>query len=273
MRPRASYFICCMPRAGSWLLADALKETGQAGRPEEYFWYEFYDSYLAQWGSPRIDTYADFLECAFRAGTTDNGVFAAKLHWTELEQLCAALRSLTTESDLTHRQLIERFFPSPRFVYLRREDRVRHAISWFRAFHTANWFKVKNEDALLRPDPRPDWREIHAMEKSLLEGEQHWRSFFAGAEEAPHEVVYEDLVRDYEPTVQALLGFVAVPNADKLAIAAPRLVRQRDELTEEWVRAYLRVRRVQWPPEDQLYGRLLDEWHAGDAMPGTVQSR
>jgi LPS sulfotransferase NodH len=244
------------------LLADALKATGQAGRPEEYFWDEFYDSYLAQWGWPRINSYGDFLECALRAGTTDNGVFAAKLHWNELEQLCASLRSLTKDAGLTHRQLIEHFFPSPRFVYLRREDRVRQAISWFRAFHTAKWFKVRGDEAGRCPDPLPDWCEIHAMEKTLLDAELAWQSFFAGAREAPLEVLYEDLVYDYESTIRTVLRCLAVPDADQLAIGAPRLVKQGDELTEEWVRAYLEVRRARWPPPDQLYGQLVDSWHA-----------
>ncbi|MBA2364790.1 MAG: hypothetical protein H0V86_14810, partial [Chloroflexia bacterium] len=38
MHPHTSYLICGTPRSGSFLLCEALKNTGLAGMPEEYFW-------------------------------------------------------------------------------------------------------------------------------------------------------------------------------------------------------------------------------------------
>jgi trehalose 2-sulfotransferase len=35
--PSRSYLVCATPRSGSTLVCQALKETGVAGRPEEYF--------------------------------------------------------------------------------------------------------------------------------------------------------------------------------------------------------------------------------------------
>src|SRR5262249_56036499 len=35
--PSSSYFICTLPRSGSWLLSEGLEKTGIAGRPREYF--------------------------------------------------------------------------------------------------------------------------------------------------------------------------------------------------------------------------------------------
>jgi LPS sulfotransferase NodH len=37
VRPRLCYVICAVQRSGSSLLCDALKNTGLAGFPEEYF--------------------------------------------------------------------------------------------------------------------------------------------------------------------------------------------------------------------------------------------
>jgi LPS sulfotransferase NodH len=34
---KSSYLVCATPRSGSTLVCQALKETGVAGRPEEYF--------------------------------------------------------------------------------------------------------------------------------------------------------------------------------------------------------------------------------------------
>ena len=51
-RPAVSYLLCSTPRTGSSLLCDALRATGVAGRPEEYF------QFRARTGQPRraLDT-------------------------------------------------------------------------------------------------------------------------------------------------------------------------------------------------------------------------
>src|SRR5579872_7291023 len=38
IQPQISYLVCGTPRCGSSLLCETLKNTGIAGRPEEYFW-------------------------------------------------------------------------------------------------------------------------------------------------------------------------------------------------------------------------------------------
>src|SRR3954447_21071418 len=47
LRPAVSYLLCSTPRTGSSLLCDALRATGVAGRPEEYF------QFRARTGQPR----------------------------------------------------------------------------------------------------------------------------------------------------------------------------------------------------------------------------
>ena len=37
MKPTRSYIVCATPRSGSTLVCKALRDTGVAGRPEEYF--------------------------------------------------------------------------------------------------------------------------------------------------------------------------------------------------------------------------------------------
>jgi trehalose 2-sulfotransferase len=245
-----------MPRSGSWLLADALRGTGVAGRPEEYYWDQFYASYLERWGNPRIASYADFLSQTFRVGTTDNGMFAAKLHWAELEHLCASLAGLNGNAGHSHGELIEQHFPAPKIIYLRRCDRVRQALSWYRADRTATWYHVRDEPRR-HYEIEPDWSAIHEMELLLRAADRQWRAFFSELGVHPHEVIYEDLVTDYQNVVRGTFAFLELPGASTLAVTAPRLRQQRDELTEIWLRAYLEERRRLWPPADELYGAGL----------------
>ena len=238
---RQSYFICCLPRSGSWLLADALRSTGRAGRPEEFYWDAFRASYLKRWGEPKVESFADFLELTFVDGTTPNGVFGAKLHWGELEQLGEALAELGPP-DATLPDLLRRHFPEPSFVHLRRTDVVRQAISWWRALRSSSWYRVSGES--LAPDARvtPDWRDVFVLEQHLRDGERRWRAFFDGLHAPVLELSYEDLVEDYDGVVSSVLDFLGV--ALDAPLAPPRLMRQRDDLTEQWTVAYVEARRA-----------------------------
>ena len=50
METNTSYLICATPRSGSFLLCEALKNTGIAGNPEEYFWRGDEPFWKERWG-------------------------------------------------------------------------------------------------------------------------------------------------------------------------------------------------------------------------------
>jgi LPS sulfotransferase NodH len=236
-----SYFICCLPRSGSWLLADALRTTGRAGRPEEFYWDAFRPSYLKRWGNPRLDSFAGFLDLTFTHGTTPNGLFGAKLHWGELEQLGEALAALGPRDAPLH-ELLRSHFPEPSFVHLRRTDVVRQAISWWRALRSSSWYQVAGEPRTAETTATPDWRDVFALEQQLRDGERRWRAFLDELDAPVLHVFYEDLVDDYGGVVSSVLEFLGVTVDEPLA--PPRLLRQRDELTEDWTLAYVEARRA-----------------------------
>ena len=51
-------------------------------------------------------------------------------------------------------------------------------------------------------------------------------------------MVYEDLVQDYEGTILRVLDGIGIPRPQNFVVAAPRMKRQADELSEEWGRLY-----------------------------------
>ena len=65
-----------------------------------------------------------------------------------------------------------------------------------------------------------------------------WQDFFDGCGVEPLKVVYEELVEDYEGTVLRLLDGIGVPVPENFAVEKPRMKRQADELSEEWIRLY-----------------------------------
>ena len=72
----------------------------------------------------------------------------------------------------------------------------------------------------------------------LTEFESNWRRQFKRIGVEPFEVAYEDLAENYESTVHAVLWFLELPTAEGCSVAPPRLRKQADAVTEEWVQRY-----------------------------------
>src|SRR5262249_20823009 len=136
--PDTSYFICTLPRSGSWLLSESLEKTGVAGRPREYFEPKLYED------NPAVDP-IESLDKIIRKGMTRNGVFAAKLHWYQFE---FATRVVARESDMPVPLLIDRRFPGLCYVWLTRRDKIRQAVSYYRASKTGVWWQIPGVTAV-----------------------------------------------------------------------------------------------------------------------------
>lgn len=84
-----SYLICATPRTGSSLLCGLLDSTGVAGHPESWFRRLDEREFAARWGiaDPSDGTfgYAGYFRAAVAAGSTANGVFAARIMWGTMD--------------------------------------------------------------------------------------------------------------------------------------------------------------------------------------------
>src|SRR3954454_10309436 len=140
--------VCATQRSGSTLLCALLKATGVAGVPNEWF-QSFRDTglpdqprqYLAGVDDPAVlallpplerrgprEMSFDF-EAVRRAGTTPNGVFAAKVMWSHTDDLWARLRG----------RRLEDVFGPLRYVQVTRRDKVAQAVSLWTAIQTQAW--------------------------------------------------------------------------------------------------------------------------------------
>src|ERR1700721_4777560 len=72
-----AYLICATPRTGSYLLCDALRSTGLAGNPTEYFSYSYEKHWSQVWGAKDLDSY---LRHVLDSTTTPNGIFEVDSH-------------------------------------------------------------------------------------------------------------------------------------------------------------------------------------------------
>lgn len=263
MTPISSYLVCSTQRSGSTLLCELLDSTGVAGRPLEYF------EGRAGTGVPphpgdflgeleptglgiRIDplpteappysdlrgiTYREHLERTFRTGTTENGVFGSKLMWNQLDEIQALCSQLNEYAGLKPPELLIALFDDPLYVWVRRLDRVRQAISLWRALQTREWRSSETE----RPaEPVYHFDALDHLVRYLSDQDESWGRYFASLGSPQLTISYEDeLQEDQAGTVERVLDHigVALPAGWE---PAPRVARQADEINDEWYDAYHR---------------------------------
>ena len=81
-------------------------------------------------------------------------------------------------------------FPDPQFAWLRRADKVRQGISWWRADVTGQWGQRPGQEP---EQPAPDVERIVGLVQFAQQCEDGWRRWFGATGIQPCEVLYEDL--------------------------------------------------------------------------------
>lgn len=263
--PMLSYLVCATPRSGSTLLCRALDGTGIAGHPEEYFEalrksgtprrpHEYFDperhanivERLAfremPEGAPQPSplwhpaTYDRYLAWAIEEGTTANGVFGAKLMWGYLGDFAELLRGIEGMAGRTLPDLLAHAFPGLRYIQITRRDKVRQAVSLWKAVQTQAWRSEAGEHPGCALEPVFSFRAINYLVRQLTAHDASWDAYFLGLGESPLKITYEELAEDTERVVRSVLGYLGIPVPAGLAIRAPGLSVQADEISEDWVR-------------------------------------
>ena len=269
--PRRCYLVCATPRSGSTLLCEGLTTTGVAGRPDEYF------EQLKETGLPRRpreyfwglrstevlrllppdsqldrqleripewsrDDYSHHFEAALRKGTTDNGVCGAKLMWGYFGDFLELMRGIPRFAGMGDGSLLAAAFPGLRYVFVSRNDKVRQAVSLWRALQTLVW---RLERGASDDEPMPEHRLIYSFDAidhllaQLRRHEDAWRGFFFRTGQQPLQLLYEEIADDLEGSVRRVLDELGVEPPDDVEIERTSMRRQSDDLSESWVQTYL----------------------------------
>lgn len=218
-----------------------LDSTGVAGHPESYFRQPDEHGWAARWGitspSDGACSYADYVQAAITAGSTSNGVFAARIRWGTLDEVIAKLAPVYPDFAESDIGLLNRAFGRTRFVYLRRGDVVAQAVSLLRAEQTNVWFETEQVRQAPAQEPCFDFDEIDERVQLIEEHNRAWRQWFASAGIQPYRVRYEKLDAAPVRVICGVLDFL------KLQLPADReiVVRHRrlaDALNAQWIDQY-----------------------------------
>ena len=241
MNIHTSYAVCAVQRSGSSLLCEALKNTGLAGVPEEYFLYHEDEN---SWENGRwarehgVISQPDYIRLVLEKGTTSNGVFGTKLMWNYFPYVIRYLQRLPEYAGLEAPQLLYKLFPKLHFIWIVRDDKVRQAVSWAVAAQTGIYAAWQVENNPPVQEPKFDFVLIDNLHRLILEGEQGWQNFFAACGVTPFKVVYEELVATYETTALEILDYLHVPYPDNLVFGKRKMKKQATTLNDEWTQKY-----------------------------------
>ncbi|MGH2617174.1 MAG: Stf0 family sulfotransferase, partial [Thermomicrobiales bacterium] len=239
-----NYLILATPRSGSTLLGQGLQATGLAGEPREFFGHKM-AFWMERWRTPTLPAYAARLA---QARSSPNGVFGAKLLYRQLRHLEDLAWQDPDLAELPLAEIMARLFPNLHLVWVSRDDKVRQAISWFKARQTGVWGQDQGQDtvklgAAWRRGDEPlmpgelafDYDGIAALVRQAEAEDADIERFFVESGIEPFKVVYEEFSRRYDETVFDLLRWMGVTVPADLTLPDPRTVKLADDRTEEWV--------------------------------------
>ena len=243
-RDDTTYLILATPRSGSTLLGQGLQASGLAGDPKEFFGHKM-PFWMERWRTPSLAAYAARLS---QTRATPNGVFGAKLLYRQLLHLESLARQEPALAELPLAEILDRLFPNLHLVWVTREDKVRQAISWFKARQTGIWGQDQGQsapklgrawrlgDEPLQPGELAfDYDGIAALLRQAEAEDAAIGQFCTTSGAEPFRVVYEEFTPRYEETILALLRWLGVTPPPDLTLPNPRTVKLADDRTDEWV--------------------------------------
>jgi LPS sulfotransferase NodH len=244
------YAICTTPRTRSWLLCDALDSTGVAGHPIEAFQRlldketravvfeglvdEDARAVLAALPLPPNPEKGDIVARVRAEGTTANGAFGTKLMWRDLQDLAVYLQRPADAS------LMRLLAPQLKCIYLSRVDKDAQAVSYCKALQTGEW--QHGMPSLPEEICVYSYGLIDHARREVVEHDLAWQEWFAVNGIEPLHITDEQLDTDREETIARVLRFIGVDDEPARELPQPKLRRQANALTAQWLAFYRRDR-------------------------------
>jgi LPS sulfotransferase NodH len=244
MQPTLSYTIWFSQRTGSTLLCHALESTSIAGHPGEHLHentlQELYRSYKAR-------TPAELRSRIWEVASTPNGVLGLKhaIFEPAFTALLEAFRQIDGH-DGTRSGIWANTFPNVRHIFMTRRNKVRLAVSWWKAIQSQEWHRLHGE-----PPQHGDIADRYSAEaidhlvaESVMR-EAGIQEFFTQGHIVPFTVTYEDFVSRYEQTVLDILWWLGLEFTNG-TVAPPAYERLSDAISDDWVERFRRDKQAGW---------------------------
>src|SRR6476620_3779261 len=174
--------------------------------------------------------------------------------WGYFGEFVSLLRNIPACRDVPLGELMPAVIPDLTFVRVVRANKVRQAVSLWKAVQTATWREdqASANAASLDDDGSPPYRNFieehrpqlrfhyraieHLLEQLLIE-ESRWDAFFEHSGIKPVLVLYENFAADYETSTLNLLDRLGLAPPDGFEFE-PRMKKPSDNINADWTRRY-----------------------------------
>jgi LPS sulfotransferase NodH len=248
-----SYIIASVQRSGTHLLCTLLRSTGVAGLPAEHFLAKPGETWERRWNSP---SRMQYVQRVLQDNTTANGVFGTVVMWSYFDRMVQMLRDMPEYNALDDANLLASVLRQPKYVWLRRRNQVEQAVSWAIACQTRVWAQKAGEKPRPRNLPRFDFKVIDEWCNRIAAHNAAWENYFRENRIEPLTLFYEDLVADNRTAVERVLQFLNVSLPARMEIVPPGFEKQADEISAQWIAAYLERKNNSASKCDRIVRRL-----------------
>ena len=237
--PLRTYIVCSTGRTGSSLLTSTLVSLGCCGRPIEYF----HQKRLREQGIfDDPNRLPDYVSHLLINESKPNGVFGTKMHWEQFEvfiNLAQKSLEFQNQNDLN---IIHTLFPNPIFIFIRRRNTVKQAISRAIAMQTNIWGIKRNHD---KPQHRGKLifnpLQIYKHKKNIENANDEWRNFFERHSLDFIEIIYEELIDSFEKTIKEVVAFIGINSSTISSEIHMMRQKQGNDINERWYKYYERI--------------------------------
>jgi LPS sulfotransferase NodH len=151
--------------------------------------------------------------------------------------------------NLTPHEKVAIFFPETKFIFIRRWDKLRQAISLVKAKQSNLYIVPKNRKSAQTHSAHLCYnsRTISYYLDLFAAHDTLWENFFMRGAITPNTVWYEDLIGKYTRSVKAIIRFIGF---EVERVRRSPFLKQSDEVNEEWYHRYLDENPWREDPED-----------------------
>jgi LPS sulfotransferase NodH len=225
------------------MLCSALWQTGVAGRPNEFFGPTLHEEFLSNERVLKVGDVRDYMEQCIDYSTTENGVFGTKLLANQTPVFLQKAVEHQNKFFDSLNNAIHAEFPNVQYIFLTRQNKIKQAISYYRALMTGDWYIIK-DSRLPKEDRFVDYNHfrIQRCYQQVSMSERYWENYFRAHSISPLRISYEDLIENYSDTFRRVLAFLDLHS--DVPLPEPRTTKIASKRSLEWEKEFLMHGRI-----------------------------
>ena len=161
--------------------------------------------------------------------------------WEHFDRIIETCRRQGRDRGASRRDLERQLAANTQFIWLRRRNQVRQAVSWAKALQSNVWHIEAQRD--YRGAYVYDFLGVLVARHRIERAEAVWQDYFDRCGVEPLVLYYEDYLEDMCGSVRAVSEMLGVETPTNIETQTELLKVQSDAASDEWERRFQQDRR------------------------------